>query len=181
MTCRFRSVCRVTSRGVLILVVSCLAARAQAEECRDDNDCFRLDSIDPRKQHEHYVDPKKARASYRRMRRACANGDGRSCFDLGTWENDARLVRRACALDWVEACHKLAEQSLAATPKRAVQLLEHTCRLRDVWACLSLYGLYSGDERVGPPNPRKAARALHRACKINPKEYWCDHDVPDKR
>ena len=104
--------------------------------------------------------------------RGCALDASFACFVAAALTSDDtetfKLLGKACDLGDGEACTRYGATLLAGDGdhdiKRAVELLDHGCRLGAMGACRALGGaLLSTVPGITPDDP-KAARVLRRAC-----------------
>jgi hypothetical protein len=108
------------------------------------------------------------------FQQACQNGDGASCFVLGSLQSSGngvarddqaafRLFQRSCELEWWRGCGRLGVsysvgQGTARDTERALHYFEIGCRGQNAASCSQAASVYT----EGPPSLRNAALAAAR-------------------
>ncbi len=120
--------------------------------------------------------------------KACNEGDGASCFVLGSLYSGGNgvpqdgqmafdLFQKSCDTDWWRGCGRLGVsylvgQGVAINPEKAVQSLENGCRGGDASSCFEVARVY-WEGTAGPARKDLARERLTRACDLGLKTA-CD-------
>lgn len=136
----------------------------------------------PRRHERLIAEPLTSGASQQEFEKACADGSGEGCFNLGllVWKGRrlpsderqaASLFARACERGIGQGCYNLGTfhlQSWAVKEPNlgsALQLFDKACKRGTAWGCLSLGKLYEeGAGTYGEQDPKKAVSIYQQSC-----------------